>query len=189
MSTALSARVVSHRCHGFLTRNIEALCGVLVPYVAVSRTAYPLLLSSSSRDTLITRVRRAGLEMRPPDVLESLNFHFSRCSPVASRASTEHELGALQWERGRQRAARVFWCQLAHSLGLLRNQSGSDEWIRSITLVRVDPSCSDGFQHGLVQVTHRNFTINLAFTHEHQLFIDNISHHLGVQWQSSGFVV
>ena len=38
----------------------------------------------------------------------------------------------------------VFWCQLAHSLGFLRNQPCSDEWIRGITLGHADPSSAGG---------------------------------------------
>ena len=68
-------------------------------------------------------------------------------------------------ERGRKLAARVFRRQLAHFLGFLRNQSGMDEWIRGITLARVGPTC------------------------EHQLFLDGVSHQLGVKWQSSDFII
>ena len=89
--------------------------------------------------------------MRPTDVVESQNFLLSRCSTLASHTSTEHNIEAVQWERSRKRATRVLWCQFAHSPGFLRNQPGSEEWIRSITLVRVDPSCPDGSQSGLVQ--------------------------------------
>ena len=86
-------------------------------------------------------------------------------------------------------SAHVFRCQLAHSPGFLRKQSGSDQSIRSITLVRVGPSCSDGFQPRLVQLTHRDFMANLQFPHEHQLLLDCISHDLGCKRRSIGFVV
>ena len=98
---------------------------------------HPLLHSSSSRGNLDhDSATCRAVEMSSADVIDSQNFLFSRCSPIASHASTERELETVQRGRGRKRAARVFWCQLAHSLGFLRNQSGSDEWIRSITPVR-----------------------------------------------------
>ena len=155
----------------------------------LSRTAQPLEDSSSSLGTLITIVRRAGLvKMRCADVVESQNFLLTKCSPLASDASTEHDLEAFQWGSCCKRAARVFWCQLAHSLGFLRYQPCPGEWIRGITLVRVDPSCPGGCQSRLVQTAHRNFMVNSQFTHEHQLFLDGVSHQLGVKWQSSDFI-
>ena len=99
-------------------------------------------------------------KMRSAAVVESQNFLFSECSPLASHASTEHDLEAFQWRCSCKRAARVFWCQLAHSLGILRDQPCSDERIPGITLVRVDPSCPDGSQSKLVQITHKNFMVD-----------------------------
>ena len=101
--------------------------------------------------------------MRSTDVVEPQNFHFSGCQLVASHSSAEHERETLQWMRGRKRAAHVFRCQNAHSLGFLRWQQGSDEWIRDITFVRPDPLCSDGFQPTLVTVNRGNFMVNLVY--------------------------
>ena len=85
------------------------------------------------------RTKCGAVEMRSTDVTESQDFLFSRCSPLASHTSTEHDLEAFQWWRSRKRAARVLWCQLAHSLGFLRNQPCSDECIRSITTCSCRP--------------------------------------------------
>ena len=155
------ARVVSHRCHGSLTRNIEALCSVLRSvhcFVQNCVTTRTLVVLSWHLDHDRTTCR--AVKMRSADVSESQNFLSSRCSPLASHAPTVHDLEACQWRCGCQRANRVFWCQLADSLGFLRNQPCSDEWVRGVTHVRVDPSCPDGFQSRLVQTPHRNFMVD-----------------------------
>ena len=164
---------MSHRCRAFSLATSKR-CAASFRTWLLSRTAYSLVRSSSSLGTLTTIVRSAGLWKC---ALLSKNFLFSRCSPLANHASTEHEIEAFQWWRSRKHAARVLWCQLAHSLGFLRNQPCSDERIRGIILVRVDPSCADGFQLRFVQVTPP--WKKLQFAHEHQLFLDGAATSLG----------
>ena len=155
------SRVVSHRCHGVLTCNIEALCSIF-------RSVHRFVQNCVTTRTLIVlfghldhdRTTCTAVKMRSADVVESQDFLFGRCSPLASRASTVHDLEAVQWRRSCKRAARVCWCQLAYFLGLLRHQPCSNEWVRSVTLVRVDPSRPDGLQPGLVQIAHRNFMVD-----------------------------
>ena len=146
-------------CRSYPTRNIEALCSTFRSIRGFVQNFIPicaLVVFTWHFDH--NRATCRAVKMRPVDVVESQNFLCSRCSPLAGHTSTEHDLEAVQPARSRKRAVRVLWCQFAHSLGL-RNQPGSDEWIRGITLVRVDPSCADGFQPRLVQVTHRNFMV------------------------------
>ena len=149
------ARVVSHRCHGILTCNIEAPCSILRSIHGFVQNCIPtrgLVVFSWHLDHNSTRCKT--VKMCSTDVVDS------GCSPLASHTSTEHDLEAFQRRRSRKRAARVFWCQFAHSLGFLRNQSGSDEWIRGNT------SCAEGFQPRLVQETHQGFMVNSQFAHE-----------------------
>ena len=131
MSTALEwyrqrgigARVVSHRRHVILTRNIEALCGVLPStrgFVRNYIATLALVVVTLQIDHGIATCR--AVEMRSSDVAESQKFPFGRCSPVASHASADHELETLQSLRCRKRTARDFWCQLAQ-LGCVSQDS------------------------------------------------------------------
>ena len=191
------ARIVSRRCQGIFTRNIKAQC-------SVSRSVHGFVQNCVTTRTLVIfswhldhdRTKCGAVEMCSTDVVEYKNFLFSKCPPLASHASTEHDLGAFQCGGGREgreggckRAARAFRCQFAHNNGFLCNQPRSDHWIHGVTLVRVDPSCSDGFEPRLVQIACRNSMVNSLFTHERQLFLDGVSHQLGVKWQSSDFIV
>ena len=93
------ARVISHRCHGILTRNVEARVASYLRSINgfAQKCVHPLVHSSSSLWHLDQTCR--AVEMRCTDVIESQNFLSSRCSPLASRASTEHDLESFQSER------------------------------------------------------------------------------------------
>ena len=95
--------------------------------------------------------------MRPTDVVESLNFLFSKCSPFASHTPTEHELpvGA---------ANVVLASSGVNSPTLLGSCSTSLARMNGFAappLFVQAPPCSDGFQPRLVQVARRNFVVNL----------------------------
>ena len=111
------ARVVSHRCHGILTRNIEALRSVFRSvhgFVQNCMTIRALVVFSWHLDH--DRTTCKAVEMRSTDVVEPQNFLFSKCSSLASHTWTEHNLEALQWECGCKRAARVLCRELALTL-------------------------------------------------------------------------
>ena len=149
-----------HRCHEILTRNIEALCGFLRSihdFVQNDKVTLALVVLTWHLDH--DSATCTAMEMRFIDVVECQTLLSSRSVPLASHTSIGHDLEAFEYGRDGKRAARVFWCQLAHSLGFLCNQSGSDEWIRG------------------------NFMVNLWFPHQHQLIFD------GVKRQSSDFIV
>ena len=87
---------LTHRCHGFLTCNIEALCGVLRSlhyFVEHCMPTLELVVFTWRLDHDSATCR--AVKMRSTDVVDSQNLHFSKCQPVASHASTEHELETL----------------------------------------------------------------------------------------------
>ena len=79
-----------------LTRNIEALCSIFRSiHVLVQNcvTTRALIIFSWHLDHDRTTCR--AVQMRSTDVVESQNFQLSKCSPVASHASTWHELACI----------------------------------------------------------------------------------------------
>ena len=67
-------RVVSHRCHGILTRNIQALCSILRSVRSFVQNCVPtraLVIFSWHFDHARTTFR--AVEMRPTDLVESQN--------------------------------------------------------------------------------------------------------------------
>ena len=127
-----SANVKSHRGHGILTCNIEALCGVhrsIHDFVqnCIPTLALVVFMWHLDHDSATCK----AVNMCSPDVVESQKLHVSGCPPVDSHAPTEHGLST-----GGVAANVLLASTGVNSLTLLvscRTSQGSDEWIR-ITL-------------------------------------------------------
>ena len=148
-----------------------------VPYTVLCRRAYTLLHSSSSRGTLIT----------------------IGCETVLCWCRRIPELSRQRVPAGCQSCIDWAWTWDS-SGGVAANVLPVSSGVNSLTLLvscatslaRMNgfpASSSDGFRPRLVQVAHKNFMVNLQFTHENQLFLDSISLHFGIKRQSSSFVM
>ena len=114
----------------------KALCSILRSvhgFVQNCVTTRTLVVFSRHLDH--DRAPCRAVAMRFTDVVGCENFLFSKCSPLARHASTGHDLEAFQWSCSCTRAVRVFWCQLAQSLGGLRNQPYSNGCVASTLFV------------------------------------------------------